>query len=286
MLLYLFGASTMVLSEAALEAVQDGDLPGVAAALAAGTDVNDNAIVDFLEETLLTLALKNDKGLGITSNREVVTFLLAQGADPNLDNGSGWRPIHSASDVPSLDALIAHGADIDGITGDQGDSAEYTGQTALSVRLIDAHFNFPNWRFQAIEEHNEHDIELMRAMIRHGASLSLGDIHGRTALDRARDLRGIGSSRSEEFVDLCEAVAAAGSWARYLREPIVQLRALRYLCLAGRATAPPNLVRCFGSPPIPNAGKARTRARRAATVSLPEELFMLVLQFWDCRARG
>ena len=60
----------------------------------------------------------------------------------------------------------------------------------------------------------------------------------------------------------------------------------RHVDPGGRATAPANLVRCFGSPPIPNAGKARTRARRAATVSLPEELVMLVLQFWDCRARG
>lgn len=280
----------MVLSEAASEAVQYGDLPGVAAALAAGTDVNDNAIVDGREETLLTLALHNEGVFvdGFASNCEVVTFLLEQGADPNLDNSSGWRPIHFATDVPSLDALIAHGADIDGVTDDQDSSPEYRGVTALSVRLIDARFNFQGGHSdEEAHEHNlwgcsiQGDVELMRALLRHGASLSLGDIHGRTALDRARDLRGIGSSRSEEFVDLCEAVAAAGSWKRYLREPIVQLLALRYLCLAGRATAPLNLVRCFGSPPIPNAGKARTSARHATSGRpLPDEVFALVLEFW------
>ena len=77
---------------------------------------------------------------------------------------------------------------------------------------------------------------------------------------------------------------AAGSWTRYVREPVVQLLCLRHLCLAGRATAPPTLVRCFGAPPVPNAGKARTRARRvAAATPLPDEVFALILSFWHWR---
>ena len=78
-------------------------------------------------------------------------------------------------------------------------------------------------------------------------------------------------------------MSTAGSWTGYLREPVVQLLALRYLSLAGRASAPANLLRLFGAPPIPNAGRARTRARRAASTPLPEEVFKLVLGFWNER---
>ena len=86
-------------------------------------------------------------------------------------------------------------------------------------------------------------------------------------------------------IDLLTAVEAAGSWKRYAREPIVRLLSLRFLCLAGRATAPPKLVRCFGAPPVPNAGKARTRARRAASgTPLPNEVFAHILDFWNWRA--
>ena len=70
-----------------------------------------------------------------------------------------------------------------------------------------------------------------------------------------------------------------------MREPVVQLLCLRYLCLAGRATPPPNLARCFGSPPIANADKARTRSRRrassAARTPLPDEVFEHILTFWN-----
>lgn len=210
----------------------------------------------------------------------VVRLLLARGADPNLalDDG-GETPLFLADDPRIIDLLAAHGADVD----DAGEG----GETAL------------------MEKARACDLDAVRALLRNGAEPSLRDGNGRTALDAAkrrlaltlqvppliRTAEGTWTPAAARrtvraIVDLLAAVEFAGSWARYAREPVVQLRALRYLCLAGRATAPANLVRCFGSPPIPNAGKARTRARRAATVSLPEELFMLVLQFWDCRARG
>ena len=87
-----------------------------------------------------------------------------------------------------------------------------------------------------------------------------------------------------ETIDLLTAVEDAGSWKRYVREPVVQLLCLRYLCLAGRARPPAYntlLVRLFGAPPVPNAGKARTRRRHAASGRpLPDEVFALVLEFW------
>ena len=85
----------------------------------------------------------------------------------------------------------------------------------------------------------------------------------------------------QDVVDLLTAVEASGSWKAYVREPVVQLLCLRYLCLAGRATPPPNLTRCFGSPPIANADKARTRARRATSTPLPDEVFEHILAFWN-----
>ena len=95
------------------------------------------------------------------------------------------------------------------------------------------------------------------------------------------------SNKSGCHLRLLRQVSTAGSWKGYLREPVVQLLALRYLSLAGRATAPANLLRLFGAPPIPNAGRARTRARRvassAARTLLPDEVFKLILDFWNER---
>ena len=134
--------------------------------------------------------------------------------------------------------------------------------------------------------------DCVRALLRHGASFSLPDDHGQTVLEQTQQMF-IWSlddpSREpetwKEIVDLLTAVEASGSWKRYVREPVVQLLCLRYLCLAGRATPPPNLARCFGSPPIANADKARTRSRRlassAARTPLPDEVFEHILTFWN-----
>ena len=89
------------------------------------------------------------------------------------------------------------------------------------------------------------------------------------------------------MVALLADVRAAGGWKRYVREPEFSMLLLRYLCLRGRATPPASLARVFGPPPIPNAGKARTRSRRlassCASTPLPEEIFRHVLAFWNPR---
>jgi hypothetical protein len=84
----------------------------------------------------------------------------------------------------------------------------------------------------------------------------------------------------ESKLAVLSAVRAAGSWKRYNREPSVKLWALRYLALAGRARAPPHLVRLFGAAPIPE-GAAGTRSKRLAGAPLPDEVFAHVLGFWD-----
>ena len=178
--------------------------------LAAGMSVNARNVSG---DTRLMVAAVNDYYY-------LALILLEQhGADPNIGDYSGYRPLHYTEDARIVQLLLEHGAEIDA-KNDMGETA-----LTMAIRSPDA-----------------------------------------------------------DWARLLMAVEAAGSWKRYVREPAVQLLCLRYLCLAGRATAPPTLVRCFGSPPVPNAGKARTRHRCAASSTpLPDEVFAHILGFWHWR---
>jgi hypothetical protein len=248
--------------EAAYEAAWEGDLRGVEVALAAGTDVNQ--IMDDGGTMLKTAA---EEG-----HHEVVRFLLEHGADPDLGVLGPFdsRPLHLA-DAEIIDLLVAHGANVE--------LRDHAGRTAL------------------MEHAGSLNVDEVHALLRHGGSFNDRDTDDRTALDLARrssqrifrppnfERDRSRRYRGQQIIDLLEAVEAAGSWKRYKREPIVQLLSLRYLCLAGRAMAPPKLVRCFGAPPVPNAGKARTRSRRAANTPLPDEVFSHILGFWSYKKR-
>ena len=261
----------MVLSEAACDAAMYGDLRGVEVALATGTDVNDMTL-DGL--TMLVISVED-------GHYDVARFLLEHGANPNIIADEGdFTPLIVAKTAPSIDLLVAHGAELD-----YQEAAD--GNTALHERA-----GYPP---------TAENYDAVRALLRHGASTKLENNHGRNAVEECEfwvDWRGgkngmsteveraiqyAASNRSGCPLRLLRQVSTAGSWKGYLREPVVQLLALRYLSLAGRATAPANLLRLFGAPPIPNAGKARTRARRAASTPLPEEVFKLVLGFWNER---
>ena len=230
------------------------------AQLAAGTSVNARDENGF---TMIMVAALNDF-------HNAAKILLEQhGADPNITDRDGYRPLHFPADARIVELLLKHGADVN--------AQNNIGETPLMIP-----FRFEN-------------VELVRILLRNGASLSHRNDEGLTALERAKCRKQIERTREarglpkfpgdwQETIDLLTAVTNAGSWERYLREPVVQLLSLRHLCLAGRATAPPTLVRCFGAPPVPNAGKARTRARRvAAATPLPDEVFALILSFWHWR---
>ena len=257
----------MVLSEAAYTAARDGDFQGVVVALDTGTLVNDRTASEgFPDETMLIIAI-------FGNHYDIVRFLLERGADPNMSDNERLdsRPLMVAEDERAIDLLVAYGADVN-----------YASRT--NVELNDG-------RQTALMSQAEMNrLGCVRALLRHGASLSLRGDNGRTALERVQrvqrythDLRT--REECQEVIDLLTAVEASGSWKRYVREPVVQLLCLRYLCLAGRATPPPNLARCFGSPPIANADKARTRSRRrassAARTPLPDEVFEHILTFWN-----
>ena len=193
--------------------------------------------------------------------RAAELLLEHHGADPNISDDEGYRPLHYTGDVRIVELLLKHGADANAQTDD--------GETPLMMLFRFAH------------------VELVRVLLRNGASLSPRNDQGQTVLEFAKSKRELLEQFPgdwQETIDLLTAVEAAGSWKRYVREPVVQLLCLRHMCLAGRATAPPTLVRCFGAPPVPNAGKARTRARRvAAARPLPDEVFALILGFWHWR---
>ena len=253
--------------EAAYEAAKEGDLRGVEVALATGADVNQK----HNGGTMLTIA-------AVLGHHEVVRFLLEHGADPDIgtdpDIGRGhdenYKILHSASDAQMIDLLVAHGANVE--------LREIYGRTALMVHALGL------------------KVDEVRALLRHGASFNARDNNDRTALDLARwmsqtnsqmigatSIRDLRRERGQLIIDLLEAVEAAGSWKRYVREPVVQLLCLRYLCLAGRARPPAYntlLVRLFGAPPVPNAGKAR----RAANILLPNEVVAHIFTFWNRRA--
>ena len=258
------------LSDELYDAAYDGDIRAIEVALASGTDVNDLGtcgISGRFEFTMLTVAAEN-------CQHEVAKLLLEKGADPNLER-VGWRysvlpALHKAGDAQMIDLLVAHGAEVD------------PPPIYSHVALVD----------QAYDDFAK--VDCVRALLRHGADFTLEDPNERhTPLSAARENlqhfcteRPGGEAiqgRFREMIDLLTAVEAAGSWKRYVREPVVQLLCLRYLCLAGRARPPAYntlLVRLFGAPPVPNAGKAR----RAANILLPNEVVAHIFTFWNRRA--
>lgn len=212
---------------------------------------------------------------------KVLRYLLARGADPNVTTSNGQTALHFAiilipcdydhdddksfsfeSLVEIMQLFIAHGADVNAV--------DRKGRTALHYAC------------------HEGEIDLIRLLLRNGAGLPNSAIAVcASACELNSDEAEATSAQYQACLDLVRCVRSAGSWQRYVREPSVNLKCLRYLCLAGRATAPPGLARLFGRPPVRSPKGAATRSRRRETsiarTPLPEEVFADVLGFWDPR---
>ena len=249
----------MVLSEEIAFAVYEGDIRGVEAALATGDDINDTYIgMDSV--TLLRLARISSTMPNEDARTRMIQFLLENGADPHKGDQFAEALYVDSADVVRL--FVEHGANVN--------ARDRRGRLPLSRAMHNA----------------EHSLEVCRVLLqlgaRHDASIDGG---GRfSVVDFAicgakRDAR---IAWAQPVADLLVAVRDAGSWHRYCVEPSVKLLALRHLSLAGRAVAPPNLLRLFGAPPRATGCASRTRSkRRLGNInSPPEEVFRLILEFW------
>ena len=217
----------------------------------------------------------------VASSSKVVPFLLARGANPNQTSARGSTALHYAIMLtPAFHEVhISFQAVLDIIqllllNGSEVNVRDHNMETPLHYAC------------------HEGSVDTVRLLLRHGADHSLLNEVNEDPLALATSYYDSNSEPSlslrrgqyKAVVDLITAVATAGSWKRYAREPEVKLLSLRYLCLAGRATAPSILLRLFGAP-CPPASAARTRSRRlassAACTLVPDEVFTHVLGFWN-----
>ena len=250
---------------------------------------------------------------------EVIRFLLERGADPNRGNRYGQTPLHIiASDSSEqrwkrggapihthraekiVDLLVAAGAQVD--------ARDTSGLTPLMYRVMELEWGHESRSSNDADgQPKTGSVESIRVLLKHGAwGHTRAGVNTETALGCATDLvtsydeleHGCGYRIGEDqwswhyshIIDLLEAVDMAGSWENYMRvvrEPRVKLWTMRHLCLAGRAHAPPKLLRLFGSTapePVAGAAAARTRSKRlassAAQTTPPDEVFEQILGFW------
>ena len=266
--------------QCAYKAVKEGDLAALKAVLSSATgDVNEIVADPIHGQTtlLMTAVYETDQ----KSSHAVTRMLLEHGAAPNLTCGSqSDTPLHNVRDARMVELLLAFGANIDARTGD--------GDTPLAWIIVDRR------------------VDVLPALLQGGAALDAvyGARHGlspprdaleyaemqwshvRVTLKYALENHAWEKAKREltRMIDLLAAFRSAGSWKRYERERVVPLLSLRYLCLAGRATAPAHFLRLFGSAPMSKCA-ARTRSKRlahsAAQRPLPDDVFEHVLTFWD-----
>ena len=172
----------------------------------------------------------------------VIVFLLEQGADVNLGWPSkGKTPLHSASFRGRT------GCDAAVLLLDAGarvDDRDWTGQTALHIAA------------------SNNLVKRCKLLLSRGASLDTRNDAGRKPQACALD------SGRATTADFLAAVRAAGGWAAH----VAARRADRAELLVFRRALP--TLRRFG----PCA--ERVQARLFLDAKVPDDVFVLVLQFW------
>lgn len=140
------------IDEQFLNAVNQGDLNEVERLLQDGADINYK---EPHRQGMSALAVASSQG-----NSVMALFLVASGADVNLQNNSGETPLHfavSANNLEIIQFLIENGADIQ----PQGDS------TPLLAAARRGYF------------------EIVQFLVRNGADINRRDNNGNSALDLA-----------------------------------------------------------------------------------------------------
>ena len=148
---------------------RNGDVATARALVEAGADINDAAAAGT--SALVIAAHSGHSALGL--------YLLEQGADPNAAE-AGYTALHAAvlrSDVDLVDALLAHGADLDAVVA-QGTPGRRLG-TDFSIRhqLVGAN---ALWLASQYGE-----LEILRVLAARGADPSLVPAIGKSSLQAA-----------------------------------------------------------------------------------------------------
>ena len=241
-------------------AAMSGDIQAVEELLAEGEDINDHHL-ESCEYTLLFMACISKEMPDQRDRTAMIKYLLEKGATAAFPTLQHFAQVCSRINPDQIRLLVEHGADPNARSGDDfvplGHAVHHENQPLEVCRVLMSLGACPF------------------ALCRGDSGIAIVDVATHSAKKDAR-LR--------PAADLLRAVCNAGSWHRYTVEPSVNLFALRYLSLAGRAVPPPHLVRLFGSPrPTAATGCAsRTRARRLRRIDPPPtEVFGLILEFWD-----
>jgi uncharacterized protein (TIGR02996 family) len=170
-----------------MDAVQGGDLPAVVAQVEGGAPVNG----DGSGVTPLTAAAAR-------GHREVLEYLLRQGADPNVhDRFGSWTPLTAALSGPETNkevnpelprVLVEHGADLN--------AAMRWGITPLHLAA------------------ELGDLQLVQRMVDLGADIRAVDDRQRNAADHA--------GNNEDMLSYLESIGVRPGW-RAQREPLEEL---------------------------------------------------------------
>ena len=214
-------------------------------------------------KTLLAIAAE-------VGNLDAMRVLLDCGADPRASDGSALHQAAFFGQTTAVELLLDAGVPVDcsgepAVEEDPDDPYEPSAEERAAQELSRRQFTPLTWTIL----YSHYDTALF--LLRRGAAFE-----GPLSLVRE------GNNHREpgyERVDaLLADVEAAGSWARYAREPRKKMLVLAKLCEKGRAT-PPRRDRVLGALFAGTGGGSR---RKGAAVVIPREVFWKVFEFWPC----
>ncbi|MBP9780036.1 ankyrin repeat domain-containing protein [Candidatus Gracilibacteria bacterium] len=108
------------------------------------------------------------------SNKEILEFLIQNGADINTKDDGGWTSLMIASfnfELDKVELLLEKGVKVNEI--------EQFGQTALILCLVQGELGLSK------EDEIKTD-KIIQLLIEYGADINIKDTHGKTALDYAK----------------------------------------------------------------------------------------------------